>query len=665
MAQNSAAENQIHAKNLLDEYLCKLPREVHEERPVMQFQKDGIRFGIAREGRCLIGDDMGLGKTMQALAIIAQYMDEWPALVVAPSAVRLVWREQAQFWLSHVLDADDVQVLCRGQDAIKQSTKLVIISYDLLARNEKFQRRADGQFFQVVCVDESHFIKDFKSQRTKAVLKICKSARRCVLLSGTPAVNKAAELYTQLQAVLPSKSMPSLKAYRDRYCQTDVQHFGGRTIIKYVGAKNKSELNAFLVGTVMIRRLKSDVLKQLPPKSRQRIVLDPTKIDKGKMARLKDLIQEGKYLDDSGSALAGLPNVFRVTAEAKLEAVKDYIEYLLNVSDDLKFLVFAHHQVMLDALQGKMEETHTKFIRIDGQTQLNKRAACVDQFQKDASTRVALLSITACGQGLTLTAAQTVVFAELYWVPGQMIQAEDRAHRIGQDHTVDVHYCIAEQTLDAKIFHMLNKKSMDTTGILDGSEQTMLPYSKIKALKGDTLSKVSDAATASASSIDINKRMGIQNTESGITSIQQGFQNTREGECLTLSKEKGAKSNGRLETETVPCKTIPSSLTSDLVQAVVKAKEVLEQEKSVPEVDVLSALDALEALGELSTDVLRSTMIGKTVNGLTKAAVAPVIRERAQTLTDNWRHAFRKRKETSGEELSDSSPQKRQCISAS
>merc|ERR1711967_192553 len=94
----------------------------------------------------------------------------------------------------------------------------------------------------------------------------------------------------------------------------------------------------------------------------------------------------------------------------------------------------------------------------------------VERFQQKDEIRVALLSITAAGAGLTLTAAHTVVFAELYWVPGQMMQAEDRAHRIGQVHSVDVHYCIAEGTLDEVIFGSLNKKSKDTTSILNGAE---------------------------------------------------------------------------------------------------------------------------------------------------------------------------------------------------
>jgi SNF2 family DNA or RNA helicase len=170
---------------------------------------------------------------------------------------------------------------------------------------------------------------------------------------------------------------------------------------------------------------------------------------------------------------------FKLTAEAKLEGVSDYVEYLL--SNDLKFLIFAHHHVMLDAVEAKVKSVNTKYIRIDGKTPPEARQSAVAQFQTDEATRVAVLSITACGQGLTLTAAHTVVFAELYWVPGQMIQAEDRVHRIGQQNHVDVHYCIAQGSLDNIIFNSLNRKSQDTTAVLDGKAKHLDAYKETEA----------------------------------------------------------------------------------------------------------------------------------------------------------------------------------------
>lgn len=476
IAPTSCSEDpELQAK--LQEYLAQLPPEVAQERPVMQFQKDGIVFGLSRGGRCLLGDEMGLGKTLQALAIIAQYTSDWPALVIAPSALRMVWRDQALAWLPHLLKPDDVQVLAQGKQKVSETAKILITSYDLLARNARFQARSDGEAYQAIIVDEAHFIKDPKSKRTGVVLQLCSRARRCVLISGTPAVNRAAELYTLLQVLLPE--VPSYTRYCERYCEREERFLPrGPKIVKWVGAKRKSELNALLTNTIMIRRLKKDVLTQLPKKRRQRITLASSKLDSTNMKEIGQFLDADISFEDGG-VQDDISQIFKKTAEAKVDAVAEYAEYLL--SNDVKFLLFAHHHVMLDGLENKLKALSARYIRIDGKTPQGQRAGLVQQFQQDEAVRVALLSITACGQGLTLTAAHTVVFAELYWVVGQMMQAEDRVHRIGQTEMVDVHYCIAEGSLDGRVFGCLNKKSRVTSGILDGEERCLNAWKQTDA----------------------------------------------------------------------------------------------------------------------------------------------------------------------------------------
>ena len=156
-----------------------------------------------------------------------------------------------------------------------------------------------------------------------------------------------------------------------------------------------------------------------------------------------------------GNVVAEITAIFKATAEAKMEAVGDYVEHLLD--SEIKFVFFAHHHILLDALEDKLKSLETQFICIDGKTPQQQRPELVEKFQTQ-DVQVAWLSITACSQGLTLTAAHTVVFAELYWVPGQMIQPEDRVHRIGQEEMVDMHYCIAQGSLDEYILGRLNKK---------------------------------------------------------------------------------------------------------------------------------------------------------------------------------------------------------------
>jgi SWI/SNF-related matrix-associated actin-dependent regulator of chromatin subfamily A-like protein 1 len=147
--------------------------------------------------------------------------------------------------------------------------------------------------------------------------------------------------------------------------------------------------------------------------------------------------------------------LWRKTGELKAAPAMDYVEDLL---EEGKILLFAHHQSILDAFEGRLFEHSIRFIRIDGRTPPSERQELCDLFQREASIRIALLSITAASVGLTLTAASTVVFAELFWNPGILIQAEDRAHRIGQTDCVNVHYLLAKGTVDDRIWPLILKK---------------------------------------------------------------------------------------------------------------------------------------------------------------------------------------------------------------
>ncbi|CAE7863622.1 Zranb3 [Symbiodinium microadriaticum] len=460
--------------------------------------QESVEFGLQRGGRVLLGDEMGLGKTLQALLLAAQYEAEWPLLVVAPSSLRFVWREQAAQWLPHLVGADggQVQVIRTGKDKVNKCARVVVTTYDLLRRSESLRRRADGRDYLAVIVDESQNIKEASSQRTKVVVGICKAARRVLLLSGTPAVNRAAELYTQLEALLPAE-MPSFAQFAERFCYKQqgselllTQNFGGRRTIKWIGVQRPAELHC-LLNTVMKRRLKHQVLQQLgpglftmarlPEKRRMRVPLDPEKMSQEKLRDVERRTRQMGNVDfNSGKALGDTAQLFRDTAEvtivwywmqvAQCDMLGGFAGQALNttVYDHQAQLQQSFESYGSIALEEKLKRAKFGYIRIDGQTGASERPKLVSRFQEDESVRVAVLSITAAGTGLTLTAAQTVVFAELYWVPGQMHQAEDRAHRIGQRDCVSVHYLIAKDTLDEVLYRTLEKKTVSTTRILNG-----------------------------------------------------------------------------------------------------------------------------------------------------------------------------------------------------
>ncbi|XP_013816263.2 SWI/SNF-related matrix-associated actin-dependent regulator of chromatin subfamily A-like protein 1 isoform X4 [Apteryx mantelli] len=341
---------------------------------LMPFQREGVNFAILRNGRLLLADDMGLGKTIQAICIAAYYRKEWPLLVVTPSSVRFTWAEAFHRWLPS-LSPGSTNVIVTGKDNLTASL-INIISFDLLSKMDKQLKGT----FQVVIIDESHFLKNVKTARCRAAMPLLKAARRVILLSGTPAMSRPAELYTQIAAVQPA-FFPQFHSFGLRYCDAK---------------KKQQEKEALLL-------------------------------------------------------------FYNRTAEAKIHSVIEYILELLESGKD-KFLVFAHHKIVLDAIVAELEKKRVEYIRIDGSTPSAERQSLCQKFQFSEKQIVAVLSLTAANMGLTLSAADLVVFAELFWNPGVLIQAEDRAHRIGQTSSVNVHYLVAKGTADDFLWPMIQEK---------------------------------------------------------------------------------------------------------------------------------------------------------------------------------------------------------------
>nr|XP_058909654.1 DNA annealing helicase and endonuclease ZRANB3 isoform X1 [Kogia breviceps] len=447
---------------------------------LLPFQKDGITFALRRDGRCMVADEMGLGKTIQAIGIAYFYKEEWPLLIVVPSSLRYPWTEEIEKWIPE-LGPEEINVIQNKTDVGRISTsKVTVLGYGLLTTDaETLIDALNNQNFKVVIVDESHYMKSRNATRSKILLPVVQKAKRAILLTGTPALGRPEELFMQIEALFPQK-FGTWTDYAKRYCNAHVRYFGKRPQWDCRGASNLNELHQ-LLSDIMIRRLKAEVLTQLPPKIRQRIPFD---LPSAAAKELNSSFEEWEKLmraPNSGATktvMGLITRMFKQTAIAKAGAVKDYIKMMLQ-NDSLKFLVFAHHLSMLQACTEAVIENKTRYIRIDGSVPSSERIHLVNQFQKDPETRVAILSIQAAGQGLTFTAATHVVFAELYWDPGHIKQAEDRAHRIGQCSSVNIHYLIANGTLDTLMWGMLNRKAQVTGSTLNGRKE------KLQAEEGD------------------------------------------------------------------------------------------------------------------------------------------------------------------------------------
>nr|TKW36082.1 hypothetical protein SEVIR_2G417000v2 [Setaria viridis] len=461
----------------------RIPPEV--ESKLMPFQREGIRFVLQHGGRALIADEMGLGKTLQAIAVASCLHDAWPVLVIAPSSLRLQWASMIQSWLNIPME-DILVVLPQTGGSHKAGFRLVysntkgdfrldgvfnVISYDVVPKIQSTLLDLD---FKIVIADESHFLKNGQAKRTIASLPVLQKAQYVILLSGTPALSRPIELFTQLQALYPTV-YKNVSEYGNRYCK-------GGFFGVYQGASNHEELHNLMKATVMIRRLKKDVLSQLPVKRRQQIFLDLSEKDvkyvralfheletlkiKIESADSKEMIDSLKFTQKNL-----ITKLYTDSATAKIPAVLDFLGTVIEA--DCKFLIFAHHQNMVEAIEQYLLKKKVKCIKIDGQTPVTTRQTLVTDFQNKDDIRAAVLSIRAGGYGLTLTAASTVIFAELSWTPGDIIQAEDRAHRIGQVSSVNIYYLLSNDTIDDLMWDAVQGKLENLGQMLDGQENTL------------------------------------------------------------------------------------------------------------------------------------------------------------------------------------------------
>uniref|UniRef100_A0A672VAP5 Zinc finger RANBP2-type containing 3 n=1 Tax=Strigops habroptila TaxID=2489341 RepID=A0A672VAP5_STRHB len=403
----------------VDAKLSFLPERLRKK--LLPFQEKGVIFALQRSGRCMIADEMGLGKTIQAIAISYYYKNEWPLLIVAPSSVRYPWVDEMEKWIPE-LSPDDISIIQNKTDTGRISTsKITILGYGLLTSDA--QTLVDTlyrQNFKVVVIDESHYMKSRNATRSKILLPIVQKALRAILLTGTPALGRPEELFMQIEALFPRR-FGTWSEYAKKYCNAHVRFFGKRAQWDCRGASNLEELHQ-LLSEIMIRRLKNDVLTQLPPKVRQRISFDlPQAAAKNLNTTFAEWekLMRNLNLDSTESHFSEVMNLitrmYKETAIAKAGAVKDYIKMMLE-NDKLKFLVFAHHLSMLQACTEAVIEKKVRYIRIDGSVPSAERVHLVNQFQKDPDTRVAILSIQAAGQarvtGSTLNGKKEKMQAE-------------------------------------------------------------------------------------------------------------------------------------------------------------------------------------------------------------------------------------------------------------
>ena len=440
---------------------------------LMPFQEAGVTFIEGRRGRCIVGDEMGLGKTVQAAAYIHRHPESRPAIVVCPASVKLNWQRELEEWIK---PTPVVRVLngTKGHILSKSDTDIFVMNYEIMAGWKPYLLDLSPQ---VLIYDEAHYLKSPKSNRSKAAKQLSEVIPYVLLLTGTPMINRPDELWNLLNTVQPAK-YPNFFSFAHRYCaakQKPIYVKGGRrkTVWDFSGASNIPEL-ANDLRTVMLRRTKAEVLKDLPAKTRS---LVPIHMPRATYLKAVEAVED-ELVEAHGEVLVAvaIEKLKQEVANFKIKKAIEWIEDFLE--SDQSLVVFFTHRII-----GKKLHEHFKkqSVIVMGDTPQWARQEYVDQFQA-GKVRLFLGNVKAAGVGLTLTAASNVAFLELGWTPGEMVQAEDRVHRIGQKDAVNAWYLMCENTIEDWLFKKLESKSRILSAVLEG-EQVDTVFDKATLLR--------------------------------------------------------------------------------------------------------------------------------------------------------------------------------------
>lgn len=419
------------------------------------YQRAGVAW-LAQQKTALLADEMGLGKTAQAIMAAAE-IGAHRIGVVCPASLRLNWRREFDRW---------------WPDWIERPL-LYVESYDKVARH--CWREPN---FDLLIIDEAHYAKTPTAARTKALYGksadgsgLVSKAKRTWLLTGTPAPNNPAELWTHLRALRPeivtgANGKPAAYwSFVKRYCHTFDNGFGLQ-----IGKGRRLDELKKIIAPFILRRTKAEVLKDLPEVRFDVLPLDGivagnmleadhlvAMFEHDERLALKVLREEG--VDGLRKIASHVATLRRLTAMAKVPALIEWIEGFLESGE--KLVVFAHHRDVIEALSEALMTANFGVVWITGDTPQVFRQANVDLFQNGPLCKVFIGQLQAAGTGLTLTAASTVLLAEQSWVPAENVQAAARVHRIGQKNACQVWSAVLAGSIDEQVGAALTRKMND------------------------------------------------------------------------------------------------------------------------------------------------------------------------------------------------------------
>ena len=477
---------QIERSRAIEPLFSKAPHPA--QMTPRSYQHAGVEYALARN-HCLIGDAPGVGKTAQGI-MVSNALRAPRTLVVCPASLRLNWREE--IWKWSTFQNVVVHIASAAKQGISDHADYNVISYDLL-RNDAIMRAIMALHWDHVILDEAHALKDPNgNKRTKAICApdmLPKVTGRFTLLSGTILPNTPRECYNAARLLnWNAIDQMSLAEFNEHYYgegggmvfspiwddekQAKVRKLHWSEEVRNV-PQNLEELQSRLRSHIMVRRLKSQVLPQLPPKQ---FHLAPLSLTPGIRAALKhegwkrvaQLIEmDAEDFTGAGAIDGAVSTAMRLLGEAKAEPICDYIDELMR-EGIAKLVVAAHHTSVLKVARERLAKYGLAFM--DGHTTPRSRQAAVLQFQQDPDARIILGQTQVIGEGWTLTVAQDILLMEPEWVPGRIEQVVDRIHRIGQTgEYVQAHLPVVPGTLDEKMIATAVDKAKDIHKALDAT----------------------------------------------------------------------------------------------------------------------------------------------------------------------------------------------------
>jgi SWI/SNF-related matrix-associated actin-dependent regulator 1 of chromatin subfamily A len=418
------------------------------------FQWAAVRYALQAR-RTFLADEQGLGKTVEALATL-EADGAFPAVVVCPASMKLTWEREARRWLAH----RRLAVLNGRQGGPLPDAEILILNYEIVAgRLEALV--ASGP--RALVADESHYCKNPTAKRTRAVRRLAEAVAADGLrlaLTGTPVMNHADELIAQLRVIGRLSEFGS----------------GASFSRQFEGELSEERLHWHLRRRCFVRRLKSEVLPQLPAKRQVVVPVALTNLEEYRLAE-DDVIEwlrsqplDLKLLGAKIAAalraerLAQLTALQRLAARGKLAAALAWIHDFLASGEPL--VVFCRHR----EVQRAVMERFPWALHIFGDDAVGARQAAVDAFQRPGGPALIVCATRAAAQGITLTRASNVCFLELEWTPAIHDQAEDRCHRIGQRAAVCAWYLLAAETIDETMARLIQRKRQVIDAVTDGRD---------------------------------------------------------------------------------------------------------------------------------------------------------------------------------------------------